>query len=774
MPDPVQEAIAELVFADQLVDVDELETIAADAWLTAYQQQQQLDSFAFTTRLMRAHDDPAVDEPALQQLQAVDREALLCLLTDLTAIDDHHDPRELAVLSRLAMALRLQQPHLQERLAEARIRTAALRMRLNKPLPRPRKRVRLLRRADRLLGQLRVDSWAARLAQQARVRRWRRETFFNHRDYSGSLERMHQLTKELMPQTQEVLLETTATLETLQEQFNTITTGLLVGELPRESQEQLASLLNSVRERLGRLVQEDLEELRKDLLAKKRSLHRFCMAAVGRTKAGKSTLIATLTGRDQGAIGDGRQGFTRYNRAYNFCGIRLIDTPGIGAAGGEGQSSEQAEQRDSDVARSIFPESDLVCFVIDSDSTVPCTRELMQQLHQRGKAFLILLNVKVGLQGGIDLLRRRLDAKFAPHGEQSISGNIASIRRDLSKALGVDVADAIPIIPIHAKAAFKAAQLTDPREEEDWRELSRIDLFLEQLDQLITEQATDLRRQTLRANPRRELERIIEDLGLLEADLGTQARIFGETEESATQQVQELFADLRTEVRNRLQELFSSLETCATIFANDMYRRSGPEIERRWKEELERFDLTGQIKELASWLKAELTAKLEELQNTILEQLQFQVGTVGMRSRFDFQFDIGFEESMRQNVKLGFKVLAGIFGLLMVIPNPIQPFAWAGALLAGFAPQLVDWLVPGADKRRREAQSALRSQLLASLVEPRAQVAQQFDDALKQQQEAVAQAISQGLNSNRLVLLAFRDQLLAAQGTLRSQANALA
>jgi hypothetical protein len=52
-------------------------------------------------------------------------------------------------------------------------------------------------------------------------------------------------------------------------------------------------------------------------------------------------------------------------------------------------------------------------------------------------------------------------------------------------------------------------------------------------------------------------------------------------------------------------------------------------------------------------------------------------------------------------------------------------------------------------------------------------VAQQFDDALKQQQEAVAQAISQGINSNRLVLLAFRDQLLAAQGTLRSHAKAL-
>ena len=62
---------------------------------------------AFTGRLMTAHDDPAVDAQALQQLLPVDREALFDLLVDLLAIDGHADPRETEALARLAEKLGL-------------------------------------------------------------------------------------------------------------------------------------------------------------------------------------------------------------------------------------------------------------------------------------------------------------------------------------------------------------------------------------------------------------------------------------------------------------------------------------------------------------------------------------------------------------------------------------------------------------------------------------------------------------------------------------------
>jgi GTP-binding protein EngB required for normal cell division len=773
MTDPVQEAIAELVFADQLVDEHELHTIEAHDWLTAYLRQRQLDMAAFSARLMTAHFDPAVDAQALQQLLPVDREALFELLVDLLAIDGHADPRETEALARLAEKLGLPPRPLEQLLQEAVPRIAPIRERLNQPLPTPRKRVRLLRRADRVLGQTRIDQWAARLGQQPRVRRWRRETFFNHRAYAESLEQMRQLTAELMPTTQEVLQNATTTLETLRGQFKGISVGLIGGELPKDSQEQLSVLLNGVRERLDQMVQQDLAGLRTDLLAKQRSLDRFCMAAVGRTKAGKSTLIATLTGRDQGAIGDGRQGFTRYNRAYNFCGIRLIDTPGIGAAGGQGKTSEQAEQRDSAVARSIFPETDLVCFVIDSDSTVPCTREMMQQLHQRGKAFLILLNVKASLQGGRDLLRSRLEAKFAPEGEQAISGNIAAIRRDLAKAIGVREAEAVPIIPIHAKAAFKAGQVTNPTEAEEWRELSRLDHFLEQLDQTITDQAPQLRRRTLRDNPRRELERIASDLAELGKTLEAQATVFGDTETSAMKQVAEFFADLKRTLRHRLQELFQRLEVEATSFSADHYRKNGKEIERRWRQALEKFDLNKKLEDELTWFKIELAARLEELQADILERLQFQVGTVNLKHRLEFSFDIGFEETVRRNINLGFKILSGALGVAMVALNVV---AWPIGLavgLIGMIPAILNWFLPDAEARRQEARSSLKRKLLDTLVEPRVQIASQFEEILSQVRDQISAALQQSLGGSRLALLAFHEQLLATKTELTLQAQHL-
>ncbi|WP_411869217.1 GTPase [Vulcanococcus limneticus] len=774
MTDPVQEAIAEMVFADQLVDVHELEAIEADAWFRAYLSQRQLEPAAFTSRLMTAHEDPAVDELALGRLPVVDREALLNLLADLTAIDDHQDPRELAILSRLASALQLQHQPIEQRLAEAHQRVQPLRRQLNRPLPPLRKRVRALRRADRLLGQERMDSWAERLGQQLRMRRWRRETFFNHKAYGHSLQEMHRLTLELMPLTQEVLQQATASLTDLQQGFQHITTGLVAGELPKESQEQLASLLASVRERLDRLVQDDLDELRNDLLAKQRSLNRFCMAAVGRTKAGKSTVIATLTGRDQSAKGDGGQGFTRYNRAYTYCGIRLIDTPGIGAAGGQGESSEQAEQRDSQVARSIFPETDLVCFVMDSDSTTPCARELIQQLHHRGKAFIILLNVKAGTQGGVDLCRQRLDAKFAREGEQSISGNIAAIRRDLSSVLGVQPAEAVPIIPIHAISAFKATYTVhDPEEKDAWRELSRMDVFLEQLDQLITDQAPMLRRRTLRDNPHRELERIATALGELSQTLQSQASVFAGTEESAMRQVADIFEDLSRTLLGRLDDLFKRLEAEATTFANDNFRRNGSEIERRWRKTLERFSLNDKLEDELTWLKSDLAARLEELQADILARLQFQAGTVNLKHRMDFSFDIGFEEALRRNVSLGFKVLSGAMAIAMVALGLVSWPATLALAVVGFIPAILDWILPNAEARRQEAKNSLKQKLLGTFKEPREQIRAQFVDILKQVRDQVSAALHQSLGGSRLAMEAFHDQLLKTQNDLHQQSRRL-
>ena len=80
MTDPVQEAIAEMVFADQLVDVHELAVLTEHPWFHSYQLRSELDPEEFSARLMTAHDDPSVDLQALRRLTSDEQESLLCLL----------------------------------------------------------------------------------------------------------------------------------------------------------------------------------------------------------------------------------------------------------------------------------------------------------------------------------------------------------------------------------------------------------------------------------------------------------------------------------------------------------------------------------------------------------------------------------------------------------------------------------------------------------------------------------------------------------------------
>jgi predicted GTPase len=102
-----------------------------------------------------------------------------------------------------------------------------------------------------------------------------------------------------------------------------------------------------------------LKGVRKSLNAKQRDLNHFSIAFMGKTKAGKSTLHAIITGEGWDAIGVGKQRTTRFNRVYEWKNIRIIDTPGIGAPGGK---------TDEEIAQSVIEESDVICYVVTNDS----------------------------------------------------------------------------------------------------------------------------------------------------------------------------------------------------------------------------------------------------------------------------------------------------------------------------------------------------------------------------------------------------------------------
>lgn len=123
---------------------------------------------------------------------------------------------------------------------------------------------------------------------------------------------------------------------------------------------------------------------------KKRNIHYFTIAFMGRTKAGKSTLHKVVTQQDDDDIGIGKLRTTRYNRSWYWDRLRIVDTPGIGAPGGE---------VDTEIAKSIIDEADMICYIVTSDSIQETEFDFFETIKDRNKPLYIILNYKSNLSG---------------------------------------------------------------------------------------------------------------------------------------------------------------------------------------------------------------------------------------------------------------------------------------------------------------------------------------------------------------------------------------
>jgi Fe2+ transport system protein B len=187
---------------------------------------------------------------------------------------------------------------------------------------------------------------------------------------------------------------------------------------------------------------------------------------MGKTKAGKSTLHAIITGEGWNAIGVGKQRTTRLNRVYEWKNIRIIDTPGIGAPGG---------QSDEEIARSVIDESDVICYVVTNDSIQETEFQFMKLLKEKAKPLIILLNVKYNLRDPrrLEHFLKKPDKLFAMDGNSGFKGHIDRIRRYAQQHYANDYFAIVPVMLLAAQMScepehqeiknklFKASRIQD-------------------------------------------------------------------------------------------------------------------------------------------------------------------------------------------------------------------------------------------------------------------------------------------------------------------------
>lgn len=178
---------------------------------------------------------------------------------------------------------------------------------------------------------------------------------------------------------------------------------------------------------------------------KKHNVDYFTIAFLGRTKAGKSTFHKVITGEETDDIGVGRLRTTRFNRVFNWENIRIIDTPGIGAPGG---------QSDTETARSIIDEADLVCYLVTNDAIQETEFNFLSELKEKNKPLFIILNYKDGIDREPIRLKKFLkNTSFWKdnNGNKSITGHLDRIN-EIMFAKNYDP-NLIEVIPLHLLAA---------------------------------------------------------------------------------------------------------------------------------------------------------------------------------------------------------------------------------------------------------------------------------------------------------------------------------
>ena len=202
------------------------------------------------------------------------------------------------------------------------------------------------------------------------------------------------------------------------------------------------------------------------------------IALAGRTKAGKSQLVAAMTGDVDGSrIGVGRQRTTRKTTSHVLGDFTVLDTPGVAALDG-----------DTDTRRALraIDRADAVLWLY-AESLQQEEADELEDLLRRGKPVVVAYNAKWSVDKDE---RRRIFVSQPNIAFRDLAGHEERINQIAERA-GTNPPR---FIPIHARAAWWAIKLASGSDGDgELRRASRIEILEAECRDLLFSRAEALR-----------------------------------------------------------------------------------------------------------------------------------------------------------------------------------------------------------------------------------------------------------------------------------------
>lgn len=519
--------------------------------------------------------------------------------------------------------------------------------------------------------------------------------------------------------------------------------------------QEVAKQLENTEQALTTEIIKELEGVRESLNAKRRALNHFSLAFMGKTKAGKSTLHAVITGEGWDAIGIGKQRTTRLNRVYEWKNIRIIDTPGIGAPGGK---------TDEEIAQSVIEESDVICYVVTNDSIQETEFGFLQVLKEKAKSLIILLNVKNNLRDSrrLEYFLKDPGKLFAMDGKSGLGGHIQRIHRYAKQHYANDYFDVIPVLLL-------AAQMSREPEHKERKDklfqASRIQKFLDSIRVSLVEHGAIRRSQTLLGSTVGAIDRP-------DKWVTQQAEVYQQLtdtlknkREAIQKQIHTAAQDNRDSLLQQIEAIFQDALNAIPSFAEEHWDSNQISLKLGWEQKLKAIRFEERLKivyeETINKFNKDIQEALEEVGNEL--QLVTRMGNA------NFNFSEQDASNVRDLLRISRSVLL-IAGTIVGLFAP--PVGIAMGIVAVVVGGFVNFL-KSKEQKRREAVRSISNSLTVQLGNHQQTTIQQSQENFNKHCDSVARNVNRYFDRLVAGLDAISGQLVVAKKKVDGTANYL-
>lgn len=451
-----------------------------------------------------------------------------------------------------------------------------------------------------------------------------------------------------------------------------------------------------VNNKTSELLKSGFDSFEKSFSKKSDNLSDFTVTLFGRTKAGKSTIREALTNGDGSTIGKGAQRTTKDVETYNWNHLRILDTPGFDAYKGE---------EDEKIAFSQVDETDLILFLVTSDSIEESEFVKLASLRRENKPVIILLNILYDLKHPIKK-KQFLENPKKYVSINAIKGHLSRLKFLSKKHFDIQN---ISVIPIHALAAFESNH-SKGNEKSNLYNASNFKYFSDYLTKEIETSGKQKRVQSFRDSYIFHLENSIKPIYEDSyKSLKPIVRLLRNKQFELKNWFDKFIPDKNDEIERKVEKLFEPLFNQLDYFVDQNIENS--DFADKWNNMTSKYITENKIKSIQENIISDMNRYMEEFFKEFKFDMNLSVSKIKSEKISGVKKDSTGKVVRWSGATVG---MASAVILSTAVANSWNPVGW-GLAIVGIGLGIFSWFWGDDTKRFNRQKAKMKTRMFNNL-----------------------------------------------------------